>query len=431
MRSSKIKIFFVSLICFIVGFAVGVVGNIFVSLPDSYKIPSKVSSSSSVVSGTPDAGVISNSDLSIHFLELGNKYTGDCIYIKVGDTDILIDGGSKTSSVSTITSYVDEFMTDDVMDYIIITHAHEDHYAGYATNATTESLFDHYRNDGTNGKSIGTIITFAQTRKSDTANMHSNYLRELGEATTSGAEHFTALECSEETINYQGFQAQSMYDLGTDSDGNTIWLQILYTKFYTSQGKLETTTENNFSVCFQIIQGTKKYLFTGDLEKDGEESLVDDERNSGKLSSVELYKAGHHGSKTSSSAKLMAVIQPKIVVVCCVAGSSEYTTKNENQFPTQEFIDNVSIYTSRIYVTTLCIDYSSNQFESFNGNITICSTGSNDTIVMCSNNDTVLKDTDWFKANRTLPENAVAWWGSTLNFNCPKTYNNLRVLFNI
>ena len=269
MHSSKIKIFFMSLICFIVGFAVGVVGNIFVSLPDSYKIPSKVSSSSSVVSGTPDAGVISNSDLSIHFLELGNKYTGDCIYIKVGDTDILIDGGSKTSSVSTITSYVDEFMTDDVMDYIIITHAHEDHYAGYATNATTESLFDHYRNDGTNGKSIGTIITFAQTRKSDTANMHSNYLRELGEATTSGAKHFTALECSEETINYQGFQAQSMYDLGTDSDGNTIWLQILYTKFYTSQGKLETTTENNFSVCFQIIQGTKKYLFTGDLEKDG------------------------------------------------------------------------------------------------------------------------------------------------------------------
>ena len=36
---------------------------------------------SSVVSG----------ELEIHFLELGNKYTGDSVYIQVGEVDILID----------------------------------------------------------------------------------------------------------------------------------------------------------------------------------------------------------------------------------------------------------------------------------------------------------------------------------------------------
>ena len=33
---------------------------------------------------------------SVHFLELGNKYTGDCTYIKYGNVDILIDCGSRS-----------------------------------------------------------------------------------------------------------------------------------------------------------------------------------------------------------------------------------------------------------------------------------------------------------------------------------------------
>ena len=162
----------------------------------------------------------------------------------------------------------------------------------------------------------------------------------------------------------------------------------------------------------QIVQGTKKYLFTGDLEKHGEESLVEHNepggKNEGKLSQVEVYKAGHHGSKTSSSDKLLEVIRPKVVCVCCCAGSSEYTSKNENQFPTQAFVDRVSPYTSQIFVTTICTDYKQNKFESFNGNIVVCSNLSGDVAVYCSNNTTVLKDTEWFKANRTLPQNASA-----------------------
>ena len=152
--------------------------------------------------------------------------------------------------------------------------------------------------------------------------------------------------------------------------------------------------------------------FTGDLEKDGEESLVAENepgrKNAGMLSQVELYKAGHHGSKTSSSKALLDVIKPKVVCVCCCAGSSEYTSKNENQFPTQQFIDRVSVHTKQIFVTTLCIDYKSNKFESFNGNIVICSNLAEAVSVYCSNNITYLKDTAWFKANRTLPQGAVA-----------------------
>lgn len=398
-KTSLTKNIIAGVLCLIIGLVVGFVGNIIFSLPDSYKIPDKVNGNTNVSSGLINSNVINSSELSIHFLELGNKYTGDCILIKVGNTQILVDGGSKASSLPYIKNYVDEYFDegDNVLDYVIITHAHEDHYAGYATNENTESLFDYYSKDG---KSIGTIITFAQTNKTSSNAMYRNYQRELAEAIVAGATHFTALECYNETQNSQGKQASASYDLG-----NNVSLRILFQKYYLSENKPFNSTENNFSVCFEIIQGSKTYLFTGDLEKDGEESLIDNANNN--IGKVELYKAGHHGSKTSSSPKLMMAIEPKIVVVTCVAGSSEYTSKNENQFPTQEFVNNVSIYTSQIYVTSLCVNYNESKFESFNGTIVVCANFEHtSSTVLCSNNTTVLKETDWFKANRTLPANA-------------------------
>ena len=72
-------------------------------------------------------------------------------------------------------------------------------------------------------------------------------------------------------------------------------------------------------------------------------------------------------------------------------------------------IDNVSKYTDKIYVTSLATglpelingEFASKSFggyTSMNGNIVFYY----DTTLKlyCSNNDTVLKDTDWFKANR-------------------------------
>lgn len=67
--------------------------------------------------------VYTSGEIQFHFLELGNKYTGDCTYIKVGDVDILIDAGSRVNSIPTITSYINEQMTDSTLEYVIVTHA--------------------------------------------------------------------------------------------------------------------------------------------------------------------------------------------------------------------------------------------------------------------------------------------------------------------
>ena len=120
-----------------------------------------------------------------------------------------------------------------------------------------------------------------------------------------------------------------------------------------------------------LTQGQNNYLFTGDLEAEGEESLVEEND----LPECKLFKAGHHGSPTSNGAKLMAEIRPEIVVVCCCCGNyKEYNFGSMDVvFPSQTFVNNVAPYTDRIYVPTL---YSETEgFVPMNGNIVLSSDG--------------------------------------------------------
>lgn len=383
--------FFLSVMCFIIGTFAGVFGKIYFAPDDTYIIPeTEVVSKSTYNSGDINIETIKSQELSIHFLELGNKYTGDCTFIKVGDTEILIDAGSRADSVTPIYNYISQYITDGILEYVIVTHAHQDHYAGFATGANTDSLFDKLN--------VQTVIKFAGTNQKATSTLYANFNRELAETKNNPDKNtkvYDALQC----INNED-GASKTYNLSA-----SVELEILDQKYY----RAKATTENNYSVCCMINQTTgvseKHYLFTGDLEADGEKSLV----SLNSLPEVELYKAGHHGSKTSSSDSLLSVVKPKVVCVCACAGSTEYTTKNENTFPTQQFIDRVSLYTDNIFVTSLCIDYNKGEFTSFNGNIIVASNGANlETNLYFSNNSKKLKDTDWFKQNRTIPQKWVA-----------------------
>ena len=318
-----------------------------------------------------EINVYTSGEIAFHFLELGNDRTGDCTYIKAGDVDILIDAGSRVNSIPTITSYINNYVTDNKLEYVVVTHAHRDHYAGFATDESEESIFDKYE--------IGTIIDFAQTKQ--TKGMYLDYLRERSEAIDKGAVHYTAKECVDKTNG-----ASDIFDLGND-----INMKILDQKFY--HEKDSGTDENNYSVCTLFSQGENNhFLLTGDLEKKGEESLV----AKNELPHCKLFKAGHHGSGTSSNDVLLNEITPEICTVCCCAGSDEFTDINENQFPTQEFIDRISKHTEKVYVTTL---YKDETFTSMNGNIIVSFNGAS-VKVDCSNNNMLLKDTEWFKQNR-------------------------------
>ncbi len=332
----------------------------------------------------PSGGdVYVSGELQIHFLELGNKATGDCIYIKAGETDILIDAGSVASSTDTTSAYIDNYCTDGTLEYVIVTHADTDHIAGFAGSKTSPSMFSRYECE--------TIIGFSLTNREEVnengnKTTYGDYVDQLELAKAGGATYYTALECWNQTNG-----AQRVYEI---ADG--IELEILYNYYYEN----ESTDENNYSVCVMLNQGDKHFLLTGDLEEDGEEKLVEYNEQ---LPEVELFKAGHHGSKTSSNDCLLSVIKPKIVCVCCCAGYNQYHAKDENVFPTQDMIDRVSAYTHKVYITSMYDESAEGEYRSMNGNIVV--TSDRDGVeVNCSNNNTLLKDTDWFKENRTCPD---------------------------
>lgn len=329
--------------------------------------------------------VIVEGELSIHFLELGNYYAGDCVYIKAGDTDILIDAGSRASSSTTIHNYIKDYCTDGKLEYVIATHAHEDHISGFVGTKDNPGIFDLYE--------CGIIIDYAL--KNTTSQISKSYEEKRDNEVTLGAKHYTAKDCMEGNAG-----ASSKYTL-TES----ISFEILDQRYYYEK----TSDENNYSVCMMLNYGEYHFLFTGDLEKEGEESLV--EKNT--LPHCKVFKGGHHGSKTSSNEALLSKITPEVVCVCCCAGSSEYTENVDNMFPTQDFIDRVAKYTNRVYATTLAkYEISSNKngiefpkvngFESMNGNIVVTLDEVGEVVTTCSHNDTILKNTEWFNSTIIL-----------------------------
>lgn len=323
--------------------------------------------------------VIVTDELSIHFLELGNGNTGDCTLIDIGDTEILIDAGSRKGSAKTIRKYIDQYCTDGTLEYVIATHADQDHIAafvGESENSSRTGILYQYK--------VGTLVQFALTNK--TTQIYKDYVSAVEYAKTQGTAVYTALECWN---NANG--ASRSYALAND-----ITMNFLYQKFYEEK----TGDENDYSVCMLLTQGSNNYLFTGDLEKHGEASLVE----SNSLPKCKLYKGGHHGSPTSSTDALLSVIKPEIVCVCCCAGSDEYTKEPANMFPSQAFVDRIAPYTQKVYVTTMVAD-NANGYQSMNGNIVVSSSGG-EVSVNCSNNNTLLKDTEWFIKNRIMPD---AW----------------------
>ncbi len=336
-------------------------------------------------------GVDAVGELSFHFMMLGNEKAGDCVYIKAGDNDILIDAGSYYDSVDDIESYVNQYVADDTLEYLIVTHAHEDHIACLAGNNSNQSLFDLYE--------VSTIIDFPKAKTN--SGVYNRYLsKRQSEIDDGNTVHYTALECYNEENG-----AKRVYDL--TEDGN-VKLEILYNYYYDHN----TSNENDNSVCVMFHHGDRQFLFTGDLEEDGEEKLAEKYD----FSQVKLFKAGHHGSYTASTDALLSEIKPEICVACCCAGSVEYTDNLHNTFPAQLVINRIAKYTKKFYVSvTIDVkqrgesesgepDYvNDGEFKILNGNIVIISEGGKEVYAKCSNNDTLLKDTDWFKENRSCP----------------------------
>lgn len=81
--------------------------------------------------------------------------------------------------------------------------------------------------------------------------------------------------------------------------------------FYILSPEGEAANENDGSIVLYTALGGKTWLFTGDLEEEGERMLL---RNYPKLT-ADILKVGHHGSSTSTSDQLLNRLNPETAVI--------------------------------------------------------------------------------------------------------------------
>jgi competence protein ComEC len=88
---------------------------------------------------------------------------------------------------------------------------------------------------------------------------------------------------------------------------------------------------NDMSVVLRMAYGKTSFLFTGDAAAQSEKEML----KSGLSLSASVLKAGHHGSRTSTSAEFLDAVRPSVVVVSCGKG-------NSYGHPHKEFLERVN-----------------------------------------------------------------------------------------
>ncbi|GGE43412.1 DNA internalization-related competence protein ComEC/Rec2 [Pullulanibacillus camelliae] len=89
-----------------------------------------------------------------------------------------------------------------------------------------------------------------------------------------------------------------------------IW-KVGKTQFHVLWPERPSRQANNQSLVIRAKLGPLKWLFTGDIEKEVEDSLV----RENPTMEADILKVAHHGSKTSSSAHFLNAVHPELAII--------------------------------------------------------------------------------------------------------------------
>ena len=228
---------------------------------------------------------------------------GDSVLFVAGEWQMLIDGGLDNGrALACLNRYMPE--GDSKIELLVITHADSDHFGGLAT------IWDLY------------LVEMVVVPPADKATKGFIALKE--KMLTSVAESKTELiHCPEgiELKPKEGIEVSfwtvynrkfcQNYDIVTKENPNDASGEY----FFVAEKEAEINNES--IVTFLEIEGVRS-AFLGDLEASGENQLIDE----GYDGKVELLKVGHHGSRTSTSEKMLQAWRPAKAVISVGAGNS-------------------------------------------------------------------------------------------------------------
>lgn len=225
-----------------------------------------------IVTETAELGI-----LTIHYIDVGQ---GDCTLIDYGDTEILIDTGKKGAMDL---NYISPLINGD-LEVVVATHPDADHIGDM------ELIFDTFNVQGVvDSGEVKITQTYAryETARNEEPDCSRYYLKR-DEVFYIGGLEFLVLNPETGSTD--------------DYNGNSIALLLQF--------------------------GEVNFYFMADVEEDQEKEIIE----YFDLPKAHYLKAGHHGSKTSSSEEFLDEIMPSVVI---------YSAGRDNSYghPHQEAID--------------------------------------------------------------------------------------------
>ena len=205
--------------------------------------------------------------MEVHFIDAGQ---GDATLIKCGGQNLLID-----TSISDKGTAIQNYLTKqgvEKLDYLVLTHPDSDHIGGAPV--------------------VITKFEIGQVFISNFEKDNSTYRKMI------------------QALDDKMLKA-SVPEVGsTFSLGSAVCTVLAPNNTYEDP--------NNASVALLIQNGENRFLFTGDAEEEAEKDIL----ANGLDLKADVYKAGHHGSRTSSCEELLDAVDPEFAVISCGEGNS-------------------------------------------------------------------------------------------------------------
>lgn len=223
-------------------------------------------------------------DLVVSFIDVGQ---GDSILVEQGEEAMLIDCGPADSQEQLLDYLEDRNL--DTIDYLVLTHPHEDHIGGATAVLETYSVASVYMTDISH-----TTATYENTLDTILEQQITTTLPQVGE-------QFALGDATVEII-----------------------------------APITTTSDlNNCSIVLRLTYGDTAFLFTGDAEAQEEADIL----NNGIDIQADVLKVGHHGSNTSTYPDFLEAVAPEVAVISC-------GENNDYEHPHQETLDR--LYTADV-----------------------------------------------------------------------------------
>lgn len=223
--------------------------------------------------------------LRITFCDVGQ---GDAILISYKFTQVLIDGGPDDSILACLSKNIPFW--DNHIELVVATHLDADHIVGLNT------ALEQYQ--------VGMVLTELQGKNSKEAQA---FQERVADTVASGG-IWLIPRVNQKLKLADSLDLKILWSPEVENLTETLLQDAEAVK---RQKLVDDKSLNDRSIALIMHFGQFGVFLPGDLEKKGELALLE----GGLIEDVDVLKSAHHGSKTSSTPEILAVLQPEVSII--------------------------------------------------------------------------------------------------------------------